>query len=293
MTDPNFFIVGAPKCGTTALASYLSEHPDVNISKPKEPHYFLHRSADNRKITEYDHYIRLFSSKSNTTASGEASVWYLYSSTARRAIAREFPESKIIIMRRDPVDFFLSMHSEAVFCGSELEVDPERAWRRECERYVAHSVYDPIELISGWRNRYIELMQHDKYIREYQKTFGKEKVLVLTQEEMAEDVGEVYCRTLVHLGVSSDFRPDFKRVNQNKEARSAFVQKVLRGLTRNERLVKVSRAIKKRLGVGTFGVAEKVRRLNARTVSRPQVSEQFRDEVRRMLCRLDQNDEGR
>ena len=37
---PNFFIIGAPKCGTTALSEYLRSHPSVLISEPKEPHYF-------------------------------------------------------------------------------------------------------------------------------------------------------------------------------------------------------------------------------------------------------------
>lgn len=40
MTPPNTFIVGAPKCGTTSLVSYLSQHPQVHISKIKEPHFF-------------------------------------------------------------------------------------------------------------------------------------------------------------------------------------------------------------------------------------------------------------
>jgi len=37
---PNFFIVGAPKCGTTALHTYLGQHPDIFVSEPKEPNYF-------------------------------------------------------------------------------------------------------------------------------------------------------------------------------------------------------------------------------------------------------------
>ena len=40
MCKPDFFIIGAPKCGTTALATYLAEHPNIQLSDPKEPHYF-------------------------------------------------------------------------------------------------------------------------------------------------------------------------------------------------------------------------------------------------------------
>ena len=40
MMLPDFFIVGAPKCGTTAISEYLRTHPRIFMCKPKEPHYF-------------------------------------------------------------------------------------------------------------------------------------------------------------------------------------------------------------------------------------------------------------
>lgn len=47
-TGPNFFIVGAPKCGTTAWATYLSNHPDIFVPKAKEPHFFTTDHANYR-----------------------------------------------------------------------------------------------------------------------------------------------------------------------------------------------------------------------------------------------------
>lgn len=40
MKKPNLFIVGAPKCGTTALAEYLDSHPNIFMCRPKEPNYY-------------------------------------------------------------------------------------------------------------------------------------------------------------------------------------------------------------------------------------------------------------
>jgi len=40
VTDaPDFLVIGAARCGTTALTSFLGEHPDVFVSTPKEPHF--------------------------------------------------------------------------------------------------------------------------------------------------------------------------------------------------------------------------------------------------------------
>jgi len=40
LTRANVFILGAPKCGSTSLAAWLSQHPDAFVSDPKEPRYF-------------------------------------------------------------------------------------------------------------------------------------------------------------------------------------------------------------------------------------------------------------
>ena len=59
---PDFFILGAPKCGTTALSEYLRQHPRVFVSRPKEPHYFCadfdYYYAPGQRSEE--HYLRLF-----------------------------------------------------------------------------------------------------------------------------------------------------------------------------------------------------------------------------------------
>ncbi|MCZ6619934.1 MAG: sulfotransferase [Gammaproteobacteria bacterium] len=76
---PNFFIVGAPRCGTTAMGNYLSDHRDICFSLPKEPHYFsTDMPAMQFAETESD-YLKCYGHCSNNEylAIGEGSVWYL------------------------------------------------------------------------------------------------------------------------------------------------------------------------------------------------------------------------
>lgn len=55
MKNPNFFIIGAPKCGTTALSEYLREHPQVFFSDPKELSFF-NEDFTNRRTTSLEDY---------------------------------------------------------------------------------------------------------------------------------------------------------------------------------------------------------------------------------------------
>ena len=91
MTIPNTFIVGAPRSGTTALHHYLSQHPDIFMSEPKEPHHFgrdlwTEYTEFFRRFRDKDRYLALFAEANGHAAVGEASVWYLFSSTAAAEI---------------------------------------------------------------------------------------------------------------------------------------------------------------------------------------------------------------
>src|SRR6266498_2750548 len=97
---PNFFIVGAPKCGTTALYEYLRRHPHIFMPKLKEPHFFALDLGHPMVKTEV-HYASLFAdSTKEHMRVGEASVYYLYSAVALPAIHAFNPDAKIIAMVR-------------------------------------------------------------------------------------------------------------------------------------------------------------------------------------------------
>src|ERR671927_280038 len=136
---PDFFIVGAPKCGTTALYVYLKAHPQIFMPFLKEPHFFG-RDLSSRygRMTLAD-YLALFAGAKNDQRVGEASSWYLYSRTAAREI-KEFSAADIIVIFRNPIDMMYAQHSQLLFQRQEEIVDFKEALAAESERRQGHRI---------------------------------------------------------------------------------------------------------------------------------------------------------
>src|SRR5690625_4988209 len=112
---PNLFILGAAKCGTTAMSHYLAGHPDIFMSEQsgvKEPRFF---SSDTWRpgvphITDWEQYLRLFSSApASVRYLGEASPQYLGSRQAVPSILDSCRDPRFIVMLRDPVELAASL----------------------------------------------------------------------------------------------------------------------------------------------------------------------------------------
>ena len=111
MTLPTFFIVGAPKAGTTSLYHYLEEHPEVYMSPIKETNFFSSKQMQEQElyydatpIQSKNQYLELFKDVSQEKQVGEASVSYLYYTGVAKKILEFNPKAKIVIMLRNPVD---------------------------------------------------------------------------------------------------------------------------------------------------------------------------------------------
>src|SRR5215475_12959925 len=102
---PDFFIVGAPRSATTAMAQFLGIHPEIFMAR-KEMHVF---GADLRFGQRFyrrdlETYAMAFEARNGHRLAGEASVWYLFSTRAAAEIKKFNPEARIIIMLREPVE---------------------------------------------------------------------------------------------------------------------------------------------------------------------------------------------
>ncbi|MFQ5570582.1 MAG: sulfotransferase, partial [Rhodothermales bacterium] len=113
MCRPDFFIVGAPKCGTTAMFRYLQEHPEIYLPKKEFHHFGSDLRPPNYQGRNRDRavYLSLFAGVTTEKRIGEASVWYLYSKKAAREIKAFAPEADVIIMLRNPVEMMYSLYS--------------------------------------------------------------------------------------------------------------------------------------------------------------------------------------
>lgn len=221
---PNFFIVGAPKCGTTALSAYLSAHPNVYFSNPKEPHHFARDlPALQGSFSDPDLYYGLFSdAKPQHMALGEASTFYIYSDEAIAAIRKEIPQARLIIMLRHPVDMVYSFHGEWLFNHNEDQEDFETAWRLQSSRKKGESI--PKHLRHPQRLlQYGDIGKFTGYVQRIYDHFPREQVHTIVFDELIADTKSMYDSVLRFLDLPDDGRTQFPRLNASKTSRFPFL----------------------------------------------------------------------
>ena len=292
---PNFFMVGAPKCGTTALYQYLSPHPNIFLSKLKEPHFFAKDLGTYPAVKTPEHYAELFAeSTSEHLRVGEASVYYLRSSVAIPNIHEFNPEARIIAMLRNPVDVVYSLHSQLLYWAEESEPDFEAAWRLQ-ERRRAGLNLPP-------RSREPSLVQYEHIGRLGTQTqrllsiFPREQVKLILYDDFAASPQVVYDDVLAFLGVPHDHRSEFPRVNENKRARVPWLGHFLRKPP--PMLRKTYRSLKQALGPKRIDAIKrevverntvKERRSPLTEAFRAELVENFREEVALLASILDRD----
>ncbi|NVJ49960.1 MAG: sulfotransferase domain-containing protein [Gammaproteobacteria bacterium] len=211
MKKPNFFIVGAAKCGTTSLASSLALHEEIFISKIKEPHYFIPSNIKTTlpiAINDFKEYSGLFSEADCENFLGEASVLYLpmYKDVIPRIKAEIGEDVKIIIILRNPNERMKSAfeHSKR-FNAMETASTLEQALLEEPER--VKKGLNPM-LCYSW------LSQYGEQCKAYFDAF--EHVKVIFYEEFIKNQRDVLVEIFEFLGVNSENYDYSKNVHENK-----------------------------------------------------------------------------
>jgi len=205
LRKPNFFIIGAPKCGTTSLSVWLGEHQKIFMSPIKEPHFF--NSDDRQAITTLKDYEALFRGASEEhIAVGEASVWYLSSANAVTAILRYQPEPKFIVMLRNPIEMAPALHGEMLLSGLEYEHEFSMAWGLQEQRRQGRRIRD-----SWARRRFLngEICSLGAQLERLYKIVSSDRVLTAILDDIRADPRHEYLRVLQFLEVPDDGRLDF------------------------------------------------------------------------------------
>jgi hypothetical protein len=289
---PDFVIVGAPKCGTTAMDRYLSEHPGVFMA-PKEVHYFgSDRVVTDRRLYDEASYLELFRDAPTGALLGESSVWYLYSRLAAAEIKAFAPGAKIIVMLRNPVEMLYSLHSQSIYNGNEDIVDFAAALAAEPERRAGRRIPRSAHFPAGLH--YLETAQFSEQVERYFDVFGRDRVHVIIYDDLKRDPARQYASTLSFLGLDNDGRTDFRVVNANKTVRSRRALRVVRRppavVKRVGRIVLPSRRARQtvwgRLGRGLVGSAP---RPPMSQEVRRRLEEELRPEVSRLSALLDRD----
>jgi len=242
---PNFFVVGAPKAGTTALYHYLGQHPAIYTSPIKEPAFFAADLFEHKRrlglvepdpdglrayldgpmterrsgvISEWEQYLKLFKNVRQETAIGEVSGNYLASNCAPRAIRERIPHARIIMMLRDPVDRLYSQYSEAAGRGqAELDFLP---WVEQ--QQVLEAASQP-RLGAVWNGFYAQ------HLKRYLENFPPQQVRANLYQDYRRSVHLVLRDLFQFLNVDPDFTADVSRHhNVTLQRRSIPFRNVLR-----------------------------------------------------------------
>ena len=247
---PDFFIVGAPKCGTTAMNDFLRQHPDIFIPDAKELQFFgsdiglkptFIRSPDRFGVSR-EQYLDYFAPAKDQARLGESTVWYLYSTRAAAEIKEFCPDADIIIMLRHPVDMMYSLYHQYRYDLHEDIETFEQALAAEDDRRRGQRLADP----DFWAEAmlYRRVASFSSQVKRYLDVFGRDKVHILLLDDMRDDTPAAYRGVLEFLGVDPQFAPDFQTVNPARSYRSKWlhqlsvdpprpVQALLRPLLRN------------------------------------------------------------
>lgn len=216
---PDFFIVGAPKTGTTSLWGYLYRHPKVFMASRREGHFFATdlTAPDGAFIRDEEEYLDLFEEAGDADRVGEKSVFYLLSERAAKEIHKRVPDARIIIMLRDPVEMLYSFHSQRVQSGNEDIPDFGEALAAEEDRRrgqrIPRGVWAPTAL------QYRRLGRYADQVQRYLNLFGEEQIHVVIFDDLVQDTPGTYRSVLEFLDVGPDDRTEFKVANPNRNIR--------------------------------------------------------------------------
>jgi len=225
MRTPSFFLVGAPKSGTTALNQYLKQHPEIYMPDIKDVSFF---GSDLRfsggRITE-EKYLAAFAKAEGQRQVGESSVWYLYSTRAAEEIQRFSPGAQIIAMLRNPVDMLYAQHSTFLYNCNEDIADFAEALDAEEDRKGGSRIPKTAHFVAGLFYR--ETARYAEQIKRYFDTFGREHVHIIIYDDFKRDTRGAFRQTLAFLGVDPDVQVELEIINANKVVMNRRLQQFL------------------------------------------------------------------
>lgn len=204
-TSPNFIIIGSQRCGTTSLYSYLAKHPQILTPIKKEMDFFswhFHRGID--------WYLAHFPQvpQGGQFLTGEASPSYFDSREAPERLHAQFPQLKLIVLLRNPVDRAISHFYRLVELNWEHR-GFDRAISDEFERLNRNPEYiigeEPGNYLA--RGRYVEFMKN------WLALFPREQLLVLKSEDLYTGAAQTVDRVLEFLNLPQYRLSEYQNAN--------------------------------------------------------------------------------
>ena len=202
---PNFIIIGSQRCGTTSLYSYLTQHPQILSPIKKEVDFWSWHF--NRGINWYlSHFPPLPQGQHFVT--GEASPSYLDFSDTPSRIFSIFPQVKLIVLLRNPVDRAISQYHRWVSLNWEHR-SFEAAINDELERLKNN----PDHIIGEEPGNYLSRGRYVEFLKKWLEFFPREQLLIVKSEDFYGDTALVMKQILEFLGLPEYYLPEYANSN--------------------------------------------------------------------------------
>ena len=224
--QPNFFIVGAAKAGTTSLWMYLKQHPEIYMPptlETKEPSFFCHLYG----YKDFDAYLSLFANAKGKKAIGEASHAYMTSPESAAWIHKVYPQAKIIIVLRNPIERAYSLYNWMIREGYEWIYPFEKALIAEEERYISENFkHHNIQYYHNYLYFYSGL--YKEQIKRYLEVFKKEQINIILFDDLKNDPITITQQIYRFIGVDNTFIPKIEVYNKSQIPLSVPMQYFIR-----------------------------------------------------------------
>jgi len=227
------FIVGAPRCGTTTLAGFLQQHPEVCFSAVKEPHFFSRDELDGlseeqlERLVDEEYLERFFGQCSGTEKlRAEGSVTYLYTPERMALILNLWPDAKFVISLRDPLAMLPSLHQRLLVTGDENITDFGKAWAKIEDRAGGKSI--PRSAIDARFLRYDEAGALGRHVERFLAAVGRKRCHILLFDDLASDPEGTYRKLCNFLGLDPWPGTKFGARRINKTFRIGWLQRLLK-----------------------------------------------------------------
>lgn len=211
MNKPNYIIIGTQRGGTTSLYEYLCEHPLVKPAQKKETYFFTRQFRNGLKW-----YLSLFPKDAVT---GEATPYYLFHPLVAGRVGELYPEMKLIVLLRNPVERAYSHYKleksrdkEDLSFGEALNQEQTRLEGLEELLIKNPNHRSPIHFCHSYlaKGRYIE------QLKRWTGFFPLKQILILKSEDLYENPLKVYEEVLKFLELPGHELKTYAQYNKTK-----------------------------------------------------------------------------
>ena len=207
---PNLYLVGAPKCGTTSMAYYLGQHPEIFAPLMKEPVFFGSDLMMRAERTTEENYLQLYDGWKTERYGLDASTAYFASNAAPREVFDKTPDAYILIMVRNPIDAAYSLYWQNRFNMVEDLPTFEQSLAEEHSRAISGEIP---KIGHFGQKLYSKIFAFTCNIQNYYKVFHPEHVKIIVFDDLVEDSEECLFNLCDFLDVSKNVEYSLERKN--------------------------------------------------------------------------------